>query len=223
MNGVWVVDATPEICNITGITTFTCPDTSNLPGAIVTDPALCDLVTEDLKGCNTCVLFGVGGTDGTNAFNLISGINDFVNTDTDPDSLGPEALCELTGDELIDAYNDIVDATVSGGNADQAKELFADCIATVEAQELTVGNDMTASNNAPTQTSNNAPTQTSNNAPTQTSNNAPTQTSNNAPTQTSNKQSNQEQKVSNQNVEVNKQIEQPKKSSILPLFTFKPQ
>jgi hypothetical protein len=133
LEGVWVTEATDEICNVEGITTFVCPDESQIPGAIVTDLDLCNLVTEDFKGCNTCVLFGVGGVDGTNAFNLIGGINDF----TLGEQVGAEALCELEGDELIAEYTDIVEATVSGGsNQQQAITLFTDCVNNLEANNL---------------------------------------------------------------------------------------
>ncbi|HSF49858.1 MAG TPA: hypothetical protein VLA74_03780, partial [Nitrososphaeraceae archaeon] len=220
--GVWVTDADTD-CDVEGVTTFTCPDDSQIPGAIVTDPLLCDLVTEDFKGCNTCVLFGVGGVDGTNAFNLIGGINDF----TLNGQVGAEALCELEGDELIEEYTDIVEATVSGdANQEQSIELFTDCIDNLEANNLAGfsinSNGLSINSNGQIQQTNN--TQSNEQVKTLNQNaeqNKNVETTSNAQIQqqTSNTQLNEQLKTLNQNVEQNKNVEQ-KKNPSLPLFKF---
>jgi hypothetical protein len=186
--GVWVVDATTD-CDVEGITTFTCPDDSLIPGAIVTDLELCDLVTQEFKGCNTCILFGIGGTDGAGANALITGINAFVNITSG--SQGAEAICESS--DVSNTMTTIINATTTGNNEIQANTLFKNCLANVEANAaldaLSIGGFSTINSNAQIQTS-------------------------------SMTQSSQEQKVTNQNLEVNKSIEQPKKTSVLPLWGF---
>jgi hypothetical protein len=188
--GVWVVDADAVgACDVEGITTFTCPADSLIPGAIVTDLELCDLVTQEFKGCNTCILFGIGGVDGAQATALIAGINAFVNATTG--TQGAEALCEST--DITNEMSTIINATTSGANELAANALFKSCIANVEANAaldaLSVGGFSTINSNAQIQTS-------------------------------SMTQSSQEQKVTNQNLEVNKSIEQPKQTSVLPLWGF---
>jgi hypothetical protein len=184
-------DGIPDICN----PFVTCPDDSNLPGVNVTDIELCDLVSEELKGCNTCILFGVGGTDGNAAFQLISGINAFFNATTGEQ--GAEAVCHATN--VTTTMSTIINATTDGVNRIQANLLFKDCIADVKANAELGALSVGGFNYRDYSTS--------------TISNDQIQTS-------SMMQSSQKPKVFNQNVEVNKQIEQPKKTSILPWWKY---
>jgi hypothetical protein len=122
---------------------------------------------------------------------LINGINNFINNTSS--SQGAEAVCE-SGDtaDITNTMSTIINATTGGANQAAANLLFKDCIANVEANAA-----LDALSIGGFSTISNAQIQAN-----------------------SMTQSSQEQKVTNQNLEVNTSIEQPKKTSVLPLWGF---
>ena len=105
-----------------------CPDTSQIPGAIVTDLDLCDLVTEQNKECQTCATL-VNSLLAPSAVNIVfDAINAF---DPAPPGggTGLEEIC--TSDDPITAYNTFVDQIpyppADPGLKVFLKEKFATC------------------------------------------------------------------------------------------------
>ncbi len=166
-------------------------------------PDICTInfVTEQDKECQICATRALMPFTG----NPLSEVNvrlDAITSQT-TDALGLTALCELEGQDLRDEWCDSV-ANDTNDNFDDSNEIFNDCL-----DAAGFGGDFPTEGECITGlTAGNVESQSS-------ASDSALQTS------SSNMQPNNlESQKFNQNVEVNKNMEQPKKTSILPWFKF---
>jgi len=195
---------------------------------MVTDDELCNLVDEENKECQICGVL-VSTTQSTeNANKIFGGINT---------AGGLLQIC--TAENPITAYGAVIgglsfnDNPVTDGIIKaQIVTSFATCLNAVNSQAIG-GNELSI-NNSPVQASSSQSSQEASSVQvngTDSSQEASsiqvngTNSSQEASSiQVNGTDSSQEPKISSQNVEVNKAIEQqPKETTVLPLFNFSPQ